>query len=74
MQMDPILSYFTYIPVALIKTLRAVVVASEGVVGDRDQPRRRQGNFSTVVNILQLTLEQGGGLGVPTPTQLKIHI
>lgn len=42
--MDPILSYFTCIPIALLKILRAVV-ASEGEVGSRDQPRRRQGNF-----------------------------
>lgn len=41
--MDPILSYFTCIPIAL-KILRAVV-ASEGEVGSRDQPRRRQGNL-----------------------------
>lgn len=42
--MDPVLSYFTYIPIAL-KILRSVV-ASEGEVGSRDQPRvRRQGNF-----------------------------
>lgn len=42
--MDPVLSYFTYIPIAL-KILRSVV-ASEGEVGSGDQPRvRRQGNF-----------------------------
>lgn len=56
--MDPILSYFTYITVALLEILRAVV-ASEGEVGSGDQPREVTGKLSRVGNRLHVEGSRG---------------
>lgn len=56
--MDPILSYFTYITVALLEILRAVV-ASEGEVGSGDQPREETGKLFRVGNGLHVEGSRG---------------